>query len=62
VATVRQDAETGLYRTYIGGPAARNPLGRHDSSQKTAVRKAEEFLLEKRGIFCDRPSPDFPQA
>jgi hypothetical protein len=47
LATVTRDAETGLHRTYIGGPVARNQLGRHDSSQERAVRKAEDFLWRK---------------
>jgi hypothetical protein len=47
LATVTRDAETGLYRTYIGGPVARNQLGRHDSSQERAVPKAEDFLWRK---------------
>jgi hypothetical protein len=47
LATVTFDADTGLYETYIGLPLARNQLGRWDSSQARAVRKAEEFLLDK---------------
>jgi hypothetical protein len=33
LATVTRDAETGLYRTYIGAPVTANQLGRHDSSR-----------------------------
>jgi len=47
LATVTQDPETGLYRTFIGIVASRNQLGRHDASRERAVRKAEEFLLAK---------------
>jgi hypothetical protein len=47
LATVTQDSETGLFLTYIGAPVAANQLGRHDASQERAVRKAEEFLLQK---------------
>ncbi len=47
LATVTFDAETGLYETYIGLPFQRNQLGRIDSSQERAVRKAEDFLIDK---------------
>lgn len=47
LATVAQDTETGLFRTFIGAPVSANQLGRHDSSQERAVRKAEDFLVEK---------------
>jgi hypothetical protein len=47
LATVTQDAESGLYRTFICAPVSANQLGRHDSSQDRAVRRAEEFLLQK---------------
>ena len=47
LATVICDSETGLYETFIGLPFGRNQLGRHDSSQERAVRKAEDFLTQK---------------
>jgi hypothetical protein len=47
LATVTQEPESGLFRTYIGIVASRNQLGRHDASQERAVRKAEDFLLAK---------------
>lgn len=46
-ATVTCDADTGLYETYIGLRFERNQIGRHDSSQERAVRKAEDFLLQR---------------
>jgi hypothetical protein len=47
LATVTYDAETGLFETYIGLPFAANQLGRIDASQERAVRKAEDFLIDK---------------
>ena len=47
LATVICDSETELYETFIGLPFERNKLGRHDSSQERAVRKAEDFLTQK---------------
>lgn len=47
LATVTFDAETGLYETYIGLPFRRSQPGRIDSSQERAVRKAEDFLIDK---------------
>jgi hypothetical protein len=47
LATVTCDPETGLFSTFIGAPLATNQFGRHDGSQERAVRKAEEFLVEK---------------
>ncbi|HET6186229.1 MAG TPA: hypothetical protein VFE59_04430 [Trebonia sp.] len=41
------DGETGLYETYIGLPLAGRQLGRIDASQKRAVRKAEDLLIDK---------------
>lgn len=46
-ATVVCDDEAGLYSTYIGSPSSDHQIGRHDSNQARAVRKAEEFLVEK---------------
>jgi hypothetical protein len=34
LATVTRDAETGLYRTFIGAPVADHQLGRYDASQE----------------------------
>jgi hypothetical protein len=53
LATGTQDSETGLFLTYIGAPVSANQLGRHDSSQERAVRKAEEFLVRKLRNLCD---------
>jgi hypothetical protein len=47
LATVTYDAETGLFETYIELPFAANQLGRIDASQERAVRKAEDFLIDK---------------
>jgi hypothetical protein len=46
LATVAQDAQTGLYRNFIGMPAS-TKLGRSDSSQVRAVWKAEDSLASK---------------
>lgn len=41
-------AEAGdLYETYIGLVSRETQLGLHDTSQERAVRKGEEFLLQK---------------
>lgn len=47
LATVAYDAGSGLYETFIGRRLTENQLGRIDSSQERAVRKAEDFLREK---------------
>jgi hypothetical protein len=47
LATVICDSEMGLYETFIGLPFGRNQLGRHDSNQERAVRKAEDFVTQK---------------
>ena len=47
LATVTYDDETGLYETYIGLPMTAHQLGRIDASRERAVRKAEEFLIDK---------------
>jgi hypothetical protein len=47
LATVTFDAKAGLYETYIGLPMAANQLGHIDSSGERAVRKAEDFLIDK---------------
>jgi hypothetical protein len=47
LATVTYDDETGLYETFIGHRFQANQLGRIDSSQERAVKKAEEFLTSK---------------
>jgi hypothetical protein len=47
LATVTTDPDTGLYETYIGLPVSGNQIGRHDSSQERAVRKAEDYLLQR---------------
>ncbi|HWG60178.1 MAG TPA: hypothetical protein VG253_00565 [Streptosporangiaceae bacterium] len=44
-----RDAEIELLSTFIGLPVTGNQLGRHDGSEQRAVRKAEEFLVEKLG-------------
>jgi hypothetical protein len=46
-ATVTGDPGTGLCRTHIRALVTANQLGRHDTSQERAVRKAEEFLVQK---------------
>jgi hypothetical protein len=41
-------AEAGdLYETFIGPPSPANQLGRHDASRERAVRKAEDFLIDR---------------
>jgi hypothetical protein len=47
LATVTLDPETGLYETFIGLPMAENQLGRIDASRERAVKKAEDFLIDK---------------
>jgi hypothetical protein len=47
LAAVTCDPETGLFSTFIGASVTRNQLGRHDSSQERAARKAEDFLAAK---------------
>lgn len=46
-ATVTYDAATGLYERYIGLPLAGNELGQINGSRERAVRKAEDFLIDK---------------
>jgi hypothetical protein len=47
LTTVTFEAETGLSETYIGLPFRHDQIGRIDSSQERAVRKAEDFLIDK---------------
>jgi len=48
LATVRKaDEMDELWETYIGLPFERRQLGRWDASRDRAVKKAEEFLLDK---------------
>jgi hypothetical protein len=45
---IRVPAEAGdLYETYIGPPSASNQIGRHDASQERAVKKAEDYLIDR---------------
>jgi hypothetical protein len=48
LATVTHDPEADLYETFVGpGFSDANQLGRIDASRERAVRKAEDFLIDR---------------
>lgn len=55
LATATHDSETGLYETFIGLRFTENQLGRMDSSQERAIRKAEDYLIARLSDLTHRP-------